>query len=138
MLNMKNYGVSSKLTKPIGATDTTIVVTPRDGLKFEVPEGDYFYATIKSNGLREFVKVVKTTGDNLLVVRGQDNSVAQSFPRDACIVVEWNPQQLCLFVHACVDGDIVSGLSGVHCIDCGTCITLDSGKITKIDGEQKC
>lgn len=138
MLNTKVYGQASKLSKSISSTDSIVKVQLHDGLKFIVPEGDYFYATIKSNGIREFVKVIKATGDDLLVVRGEDASTAQSFPTGACIVVEWNPKQLCEYVNQCVNGETVSGISGTHCIDCGTCLTLDGGKITSINGEQSC
>lgn len=138
MLNVKNYGNTTKLAKAIGAAEQEVSVSTGDGSKLAVVSGDYFYATIRYNGVREFVKVVARNNDVLTVVRGQDNTTAQSFPKGACVEVEWNPKQLCEYVTACVNGDTVSGLNGVHCIECGSCLTLDGGKITKINGETSC
>ena len=138
MLHTKNMYNRTRLIKAIGALDTTLYITQGQGDKFMVPAGDHYFATIRTGDIREFVKVVSADFDKLHVVRAQDNSTAHSFPVDACITVEWNPEQLCGYVKTCALGMEISGVSGTVCIDCGTCLTLDSGKITKVNGEQKC
>lgn len=135
---LNNWGAATKLTSSVGVADTVLNITASTGSKFTVAAGTYYYATLKYNSVREFVKVMAQTADTLTVIRAQDNTVAQSFPTGACIVVEWNPAQLCEYVAGCVNGTNTDGITGVNCIDCGTCLTLSNGKITAINGAQSC
>ena len=78
-------------------------------------------------------------GDMLEVRRGEDHTLIQEFPAGACFVVEWNPAQLCEFVQSCVNGESPVMSPGTYCLECNTCIDVDAyGRITKIDGVEKC
>lgn len=136
MLNLKNYGNTTTLVAAASNTTNTFKVADSD--KFAVPAGDWFYATVKFNGTREFVKVMKAANGELTVVRAQDGSAANAFPKGACLEVEWNPQQLCEYIKTCSDCPQVTGVDGVFCIDCGSCLTIEHGKITAVNGEVKC
>ena len=79
----------STLATGLTATDTSIVVQPGHGARFDVGT-NYTYATLEnSDDVIEIVKVIARSGDTLTVVRGQDgtNAVAWS-PED---VIEVRP-----------------------------------------------
>lgn len=139
-INVSKWSSHSKLAHHIDDKTTDVPVTFGHGLRFRVPDADYFYATIRSHGKYEHVKVLGVSGDTLHVVRGQDDTKAQTWPTEACIEVEWNPAQLCAFTQQCVNGTAPTTVDpGVYCLDCATCITVgDDGRITAIDGEKKC
>lgn len=138
-LNVRNLTVRGKLNRAVDRTDTTLPLKFGEGLKFRVPDGDHFFATIRSFGHFEHVKVLRVDGDKLHVVRGQDNTKAQDWSADSCVIIEWNPAQLCEFVKSCVVGlEPISVEAGTHCLSCATCIEIaDDGRIRKvIQGEQ--
>lgn len=72
---------SSILAASINNLDTVIQVSSGDGALFPSPTPpEYFVATLEDDaGNIEVVQVTGRTGDLLTVVRGFDNSVAQSF-----------------------------------------------------------
>lgn len=139
-INVSKWSSHSKLSKALSTEATEIYVRFGEGLRFRVPETDYFYATIRSHGKYEHVKVLAVKGDVLYVVRGQDNTQAQTWAVESCIEVEWNPAQLCEFSRQCVLGTAPTTVdAGVYCLDCNTCITIgEDGRITAVDGEKKC
>lgn len=139
-INVSKWSSRSRLTRELDTTATEIQIRFGEGLRFKVDADDYFYATIRSHGKYEHVKVLGVKGDVLHVVRGQDNTQAQSWPVDACIEVEWNPQQVCAYTKQCVLGTTPTSVdAGVYCLDCNTCITIgEDGRITAVDGEKKC
>ena len=138
MLNTDAFGYNTKLADAIQATDSRIRVWGGDGARFEVKAGTHYYLTLKYNGNREVVKVVSSAGDELTVVRGQDGTVAISFPALSCIAFEWNPQQLCEYIQQCVSGINRDGVTGTECIECGTCLTLENGRVVKGQGASPC
>ena len=77
-----NNAVSS-LANGIGTTDTSITLVNGGGAKFPaITAPDMFYATLSdaaSNTIIEIVLVTARAGDILTVLRGQDNTTAQSF-----------------------------------------------------------
>nr|DAK40122.1 MAG TPA: tail fiber protein [Caudoviricetes sp.] len=139
-INVSKWSSHSKLSKPVGITDTELPIRFGEGVRFHVPCEDYFYATIRSHGKYEHVKVLAVKGDVLHVVRGQDNTAAQSWPAESCVEVEWNPAQLCEFSRQCVLGTAPTTVdAGVYCLDCNTCITIgEDGRITAVNGEKSC
>ena len=78
-INVSKWSSHSKLSKALSTEATEIYVRFGEGLRFRVPETDYFYATIRSHGKYEHVKVLAVKGDVLHVVRGQDNTQAQTW-----------------------------------------------------------
>ena len=140
MLNVSKWSASSKLTNPIGTTDTQLKVNAGDGFKFVVPPDDYYYATLRANGVFEHVRVVAVDSDTLVVQRGQDNTVAQSFPANTCIVVEWNPAQLCEYVKQCALNETPTGvIPGTYCMSCDTCFEIGAdGRIKAVNGSTQC
>ena len=69
----------STLATGLTATDTSIVVQPGHGARFDVG-ADYTYATLEnSSGAVEIVKVIARSGDTLTVVRGQDGTNATTW-----------------------------------------------------------
>lgn len=139
-INLDKWSSSSKLAIRASASDKQIKVKAGAGTKFIVPSDDYFYATIRSHGKYEHIKVLAVKGDTLHVVRGQDNTEAQDWNEDSCIAVEWNPAQLCEYATQCVNGTKPSGVAaGTYCLDCTTCIEINNdGRISSIDGAKKC
>jgi len=72
---------TSLLAASIDSLDVTIQLGSGDGALFPSPTGpQYFVATLEDDaGAIEIVQCTSRTGDLLTVVRGFDNSVAQSF-----------------------------------------------------------
>lgn len=138
MLNMKNYGNSARLSAPVEPGDTEFKIVPADTAKLSIPSGDYYYLTVREGVRREVVRVDATTGFTLTVVRGRDGTTAQRFTTNACLSVEWNPQQLLDFIG--VINNPVTGVGpGTYCLGCNTCIDVDSaGRITAINGAEGC
>lgn len=139
-IDVSKWSSHSKLSKAIDMNDTEIKVRYSDGLKFKVADDGYFYATIRSFGQYEHVKVLRVTGDTLHCVRGQDGTKAQSWNVDSCIEVEWNPAQLCEFTKQCVHGTAPTTVdAGTYCLDCDTCIEIGGdGRITAVNGAKQC
>lgn len=139
-INVSKWSSHSKLSKPVSADATELPVRFGDGLRFRLPEQDYCYATIRSHGKYEHVKILSVKGDVLHVVRGQDNTQAQAWAQESCIEVEWNPAQVCEFTKSCVLGTTPTSVdAGVYCLDCNTCITIgEDGRIVAVDGEKSC
>lgn len=135
----KVYGLHTSLGVDLKASDKNLVVKHGAGLNFRSADAGHFYVTLRHGNVREVVKVVGRTGDTFTIERGQDNTVAQTFPRGACVDVEWNPLQLCEFVQGCVTGDKHKIPAGVVCMTCDTCIEYDDGgHIIKINGAKQC
>lgn len=72
---------TTTLASGVTAAATTVVVTTSTGALFpSLGAGDYFYATLTQGTAKsEIIKVTARSGDTLTVVRGQDNTSAQSF-----------------------------------------------------------
>lgn len=140
MINVSNWSARSNLAIGVDNKTTVLKLKFSTGVRFRVPDGDHFYLTIRSNGLFEHVKVLAVHGDELTVIRGQDNTTAQHWSHDSCVAVEWNPSQLCEYVQQCVNGTAPTSVAaGVYCLDCATCITVgQDGRITDIDGGKPC
>lgn len=139
-LNVSKWSSHSKLTSAVDSKTTELRVRMGEGLRFRVPDTDHYYATIRSHGKYEHVKVMGVTGDTLHVVRGQDGTQAQDWAVESCIAVEWNPAQVCEYTKQCVLGETPTSVdAGVYCLDCNTCITIgEDGRITAVNGEKKC
>lgn len=139
MLNTKPYGLVSELTKQISAKDTELVLPVGDGVKFAVPNSDHFYVTVRNGGQREYMKVTTVAGNKLHVERGVDDTTPVSFPKGACVKVEWNPSQLCEFVQNCTGKDSHKINPQVVCLTCDTCLEVDEGgHIINVNGGEKC
>lgn len=139
-LNVSKWSAASKLSAPVTGKDMEVRVKYGEGLRFKVPSTDWFYATIRSRGKFEHIRVLEVRGDTLHVVRGVDGTDPQDWPVDACVEVEWNPAQVCEFTKQCVLGTTPTSVDpGVYCLDCTTCITIgEDGRITAVNGEKKC
>lgn len=139
-LNVSKWSSHGKLAQSLTAEATEIPLGFGEGLRFRLPDTDYCYATIRSNGKYEHVKIMAVKGDTLHVVRGQDNTVAQTWSPNSCIEVEWNPAQICEYTKQCALGETPTTVAaGTYCLSCSTCITIgEDGRITAVDGEKKC
>lgn len=138
MLNVNFWGKCTKLVSAITSTDTELKLPIGDGTKFPMNADNHFYITLKNGGTREVVKVVARRGDVLTVERGQDNTKAQSFGKDTCACVEWNPAQLCEFVQACTQS-CTNITPQTFVVDCGTAIEVNAcGNIIAINGSSRC
>lgn len=140
MLDVTKWGAQSNLARSITAQETLIQVSLGQGVRFKVPEGNYFYATMKNHGLVEHVRVMAVSGDTLTVIRGQDNTSAEPFGAGTCIEVEWNPAQLCEYVSQCATGLGPTGVTpGTYCMTCDTCFEVGAdGRITSVNGSKSC
>lgn len=78
---------SGRLTSPITDSETTIVVGGQEGDRFpSLLEGDTFQATlVDEDGNREIVKVTARTSNTLTVERGQEGTIARSFPAGSLV-----------------------------------------------------
>lgn len=139
-INVSKWSTRGKLSAPLAADATEVKLRFGEGVGFRIPENDYFYATIRSHGKFEHVKVLAVKGDTLHVVRGQDGSAAQSWQPMSCIEVEWNPAQLCEYTKQCVNGTTPTSVdAGTYCFDCTTCVEIGTdGRITAVNGAKKC
>ena len=84
-----NMGASSKLLRRLESDGTTLTVTAGTGSRFATPTGTFSWATLRYAGLMERVMVTQVVGDTLTVVRGAQNTTAQTFAAGSCIDVEW-------------------------------------------------
>ncbi len=138
MLNAKFWGKCTKLASAITPSETRFKLPAGDGSKFRLGDDEHFYMTIRSGGVQEIVKVVGRQEDVLIVERGQDNSFAHSFGKNACMCVEWNPAQLCEFVQGCVQG-CTNITPQTFVVGCGTAIEINAcGNIVNVNGSEKC
>lgn len=73
--------VFSTLAVSVSATDTVFTVATGTGSLFPaLSSGEYFYITLISpGGLIEIVKATDRDGDDITVIRGQDDTVAVAF-----------------------------------------------------------
>lgn len=74
--------VASQLAANIGPSDTALLVTAGQGVRFPViTAGQYYYVTLVhfTTGAIEIVKVTSRSTDTLTIVRGQDNTTPVSF-----------------------------------------------------------
>jgi hypothetical protein len=135
------YGIADNLSDAVNQTQDTLPLPIGHGAQYRpMAVGSYFYLTIKGAGKHEVVKVTDCIGDTLYVVRGQDGTLAQSFPDKSCLKVDWNPAQLCEFVQQCTGNTVLPvAHPGTYCLDCTTCITINAqGQITAVNGAAKC
>lgn len=140
MIDASKLNLQTKVTRKVSASDRFLYLNTGLGASFKPVEGTHYYATLYSGvAKREIVLVTAASGDMLEVQRGEDGTLEQEFPAGSCLIVEWNPAQLCEFVQTCVTGESPVMSPGVYCLECNTCITVDAyGRITKIDGVEKC
>lgn len=75
-----NYAYS-QLSAGLSSGATTLSVTTTHGARFPNPTGaEYFYLVIENASLDyEIVRVTARAGDSMTIVRGQDNTVAQTW-----------------------------------------------------------
>lgn len=133
------WGNHTTIQKSITAKDTEMVVAIGTGVDFKHADNGHFYATLRNGNVREVVKVVGRVGDKFTIERGQDGTTPQTFPKGACVDVEWNPSQLCEFVKNCVTGDFAKITAGTVCMTCDTCIEYDDGgHIIRVNGAKTC
>lgn len=139
-INLKNWSSRGSLSIPLDSETQSLKLKFSEGALFALPEADYCYATLRSHGKFEHVRVLDSSSDTLTVVRGVDNTSPQFWPAGTCVSVEWNPLQLCEYSAACVLGTTPTTVdAGVYCLDCDTCITIgDDGRIVAIDGSKSC
>ena len=74
--------VASQLAANIGPSDTALLVTAGQGVRFPViSAGQYYYVTLVhfTTGVIEVVKVTSRAVDTLTIVRGQDGTTPTSF-----------------------------------------------------------
>ena len=101
--------IAASLTGEI--TDTTITLPNGIGATFPaLSPGDFFYVTLAdiSVGLEvdwEICKVTGVSNDQLTVVRGQDNTVARSWPIDTPIELRLTAAGAALFMQGGPEGD---------------------------------
>lgn len=139
MLKANNFGLRTSNTRVIGASDKEVCIPLSDSTKFTLTPSEYFYITVRNGDHREFMKVVGSDGNKLLVERGVDGTKASSFPKGSCISVDWNPSQLCEFVKNCVGNDKPTVDPQVVCFSCDTCFEIDEGgHIIKVNGGESC
>lgn len=139
MIDASKLNLQTKVSRRVASEDKFIYVTPGTGTYFKPVEGTHYYATLYSGATREIVLVTAASGDLLEVTRGEDSTTPHEFASGACLIVEWNPAQLCEFVQSCVAGEKPSMAPGTYCLECTTCITVDAyGRITEIDGVTRC
>lgn len=140
MLNVTNWGVEGELFAPLNKLDTELQVSPHGALRFHVPARSWYYLTIKQGPRREVVRVVGATGRTLTIERGQDGTVRQDFDVGACLIVEWNPQQLREFIEQIGAGSEPTGVQpGTYCLDCTTCVEVNAaGQLVSINGAGGC
>lgn len=97
---LKN-NVFSVLSAPLGNLDTTMTVDPGDANSFPVLDpGEYTYATISTPGapsvaggptvVMEIVKITARSGNSMTIERGQDGTIAGSFPENAIVALRIN------------------------------------------------
>ena len=139
LIDATKINLSTKLSRAISAADQFLYVTPGTGQALKPASGTEYYATLYAGMKREIVRVTGVSGDIFAVARGEDNTTPLDFPGGTCLVVEWNPAQLCTFVQSCLQGEKPVMSPGTYCLECTTCIDVDAyGRITKIDGVTKC
>lgn len=82
-----NY--ATEIAADITNSATSITVTPSTGQTFlgTLSGGDYYRATIESNGLFEIIQINAVSGDTLTVVRGVEGTTAQAWTVGARIEV---------------------------------------------------
>jgi hypothetical protein len=83
------------LATGIGGSDTTIALATGTGTSFPSPVApQYFMGTLSAGALVEIVEVTARSGDTLTVVRGQENTVAQSWPAGSLFQHLWTAGQV--------------------------------------------
>ena len=140
MLDIAKWGMTSATVTRLSPASRQLVLPTGVGGQFIPAAGTHYNLTLRRGNRREVVDVTGGTGDTLFIARGMDHTVPMEWPAGTCVSVEWNPEQLCEFVHDCT-GAAQPGIiaPGVYCLDCATCITVDAaGRITNIDGAEKC
>lgn len=140
MFDIRKWGSRSELAGAVMPADTKIRLVRDTGVRFLVPKGGWFYATLSAGGVVEHVRVERTEGDVLYVVRGRDKTEPQAWFAGTCIQVKWNPAQLCEQISSCTEGPDLFDTAGTHCLGCSSCITVDArGRVTAIDtGDSTC
>lgn len=87
--------VASLLAANIGPSDTALLVTAGQGVRFPTPAGGtYFYATLIhiATGAVEVVRVTGRSVDTLTIVRGQDGTTPISFTTGSAVEMRVNAQ----------------------------------------------
>lgn len=87
--------VASQLAANIGPSDTALLVTAGQGVRFPVISGGqhYFVTLIHfTTGAIEVVKVTSRSADTLTMVRGQDNTTPISFTTGSIVEMRLNSQ----------------------------------------------
>jgi len=142
MLNAQSLGTSARLAAPMTAGQLTMRLAAGAGQAIDPGAGNHVWVTLREGVRFERVKVVGRVGDLLtLEARGADNSTAQAWPTGACVIVEWNPAQLCEFVQNCMDGAAEPTGVEPQTICTASCACFDvgaDGRITRISGGQSC
>lgn len=137
VLDVEKWGVSGKITQALTPDSTTMRVSSADIVRVRPKEGTHYYLTLRSCGRYEVVKVTCVTSDSLCITRGIDKTTPEHWPVGTCFQFEWNPSQLCEYVANC-GHPTSTGLTGVVCTDCSSCLTLENGVVIKVDGGKPC
>lgn len=99
--------VVTTLRQGLLTTDTIMRVKVGDGAKFALPIGDYAYVTLRDKLNYEVVRYQiagtvpilplpnppTSPGDDITIIRAQDNTIARQFPVGTCVTIEWNEAQ---------------------------------------------
>lgn len=108
MPNNFTNNVTTHLRQGLLTTDTIMRVKLGDGAKFALPIGDYAYVTLRDKLNYEVVRyqIAGTVpvlplpnppvspGDDIAIIRAQDNTIARQFPVGTCVTIEWNEAQI--------------------------------------------
>lgn len=139
MLDASKVGRSTKILARLAVDSLEIRLPTGQGPHYRPTEGDHYYATLVDGQRREIVQVTGGAGDRLWIRRAQDGTDSQVWAAGTCLLVEWNAQQLREFIQQTVEGPEPVLEPGTYCLDCTTCIEIDSfGRIVRVDGAEQC
>lgn len=139
MIDVSKYGLNTKISSDVTATDSFIPLPAGLIGTFTPVAGTHYYMTLWGKGTnREVVRVTAVSGNKIVVDRGIDQTAPQAWPAGTCIGFDWNPTQLCEMWSACGNGLDNVMAPGTYCIECTSCLTVNAtGQITAIDGATK-
>lgn len=141
MLDANNVGARGSLPRGISSSDLSIPRPAANPGQFSIGANSHYYLTLRDGSRVERLKVTGMAGNLLAVMRGVDGTTPLSWPAGTCMLIEWNPAQLCEFVQQCTNiGPSATGLeAGRYCLTGCTCLDVDSlGRITNIDQGTPC
>jgi hypothetical protein len=105
-LNMLD-GIQLSITKPVNASDASIMVAATDAVKLNrMAIGSWIYLTIRQGGIFEVVKYAhqaeiipnSAIGNIIAVARDQSGGGRKNFAAPVCAVADWSVPQLKEFI----------------------------------------